>query len=435
MKKLLLFLLVAFSLSSCGQFGQENGEDENGSGIPLSDIVFDFTVNYPGETKAVKSGWETGDAVFVFFQSYSGFYVVLTYNASSGWSSSVGPENAVIPVNFSSENKTVTAIYRPFGSRYDTPKYSSSDGWFFHSNFLDDETTQYTYFMAAQKASYTFEQDASGQWVLTATLNMKNPDGYVQFFVEDASASSGDYLLSTDAVIPTGFAAVAPDGTIVETSDKKAGDDMVGYAYGSGTAKGYLFSGKLNSSYHSYRWNGSEMLEANAYYFAKTKTAENSRADYFVTGKTLASHSAIKLPANGNAKWQAVGSGIYYELDNVPGTWCTCNYRASVPEEIGSLLKFNPANNEGLPTKDHYQALIDNCEWTWLSVNGHAGMAVKAASGFLFLPARGGWYGEYWSSTESGDSNGYFLNFDTYVFHDIRECDRSTNLAVRPFQN
>ena len=42
----------------------------------------DFTVNYPAGTKATKQGWENGDAVFVFFQGYPGFYVKLTYDGS-----------------------------------------------------------------------------------------------------------------------------------------------------------------------------------------------------------------------------------------------------------------------------------------------------------------------------------------------------------------
>ena len=39
------------------------------AGIPVSDLVFDLSVEYTAETKATKQGWENGDAVFVFFQT------------------------------------------------------------------------------------------------------------------------------------------------------------------------------------------------------------------------------------------------------------------------------------------------------------------------------------------------------------------------------
>ena len=58
---------------------------------------------------------------------------------------------------------------------------------------------------------------------------------------------------------------------------------------------GYLFSGKLAEwSYGSY------------YYFAKTKTADNSRADYFVSGKALSSHTTMNLPVNSDVYTYAV---------------------------------------------------------------------------------------------------------------------------------
>ena len=95
---------------------------------------------------------------------------------------------------------------------------------------------------------------------MRGALNILIPDEYVQFFVEDGSAVDEAYTLGTDAVIPVGVASIAADGTITETSDKVAGNDMTGYAYQGG----YLFSGKLNGSY---AYSGS-------YYFAKTKTAD-----------------------------------------------------------------------------------------------------------------------------------------------------------------
>ena len=225
MRKHLVLLCAVFALFACGKVEPEV-ETHEVSEISVNDIVFDFTVKYPAETKASKQGWESGDAVFVFFEDYTGFFVKLTYNGSE-WVSSIGPEYAFMPETMTTEGKTVTAVYRPFGNSA-TPKYEVG-GWYFPE-------TQYTYYMAAEKEEYTFEK-VSGQWVLTATLNMLSPEGYVQFFIEDGEAIDGGYTLGCDAVIPVGVASIGVDGTITETSDKTAADDMLGYAYNGG----YLF--------------------------------------------------------------------------------------------------------------------------------------------------------------------------------------------------
>ena len=417
MRKYLILMCAVFAVFACGKFEPEvetpEIETPEESGIPASDIVFDFTVNYPDGTKATKQGWENGDAVFVFLQGYTGFYVKLTYNGSE-WASAIGPDSAFLPSTITSEGKTVTAIYRPFGGSA-TPSCSAS-GWYFPK-------TQYTYYMVAEKEPFTFEK-VSGKWVLTATLKMVNPDGYVQFWVEDASASSEDYLLSTDAVIPTGFNAVALDGTVSETADKSAGDAMVGYLYQGGL----LFSGKLNPSYSS-----------TGYYFIKTDSEGNNRRDYLTTGKTLASHSAVKLPANGDSKWLQVGSTQYIELIKEGygslGTWCTCNYDASLPEQVGTMLTNFDAILHDVPTIDQFQALMDNCILTWLTVNGQGGMAVKASAGFLFLPAQNDTDGSYWSSSSMG---GVTNSFSIEIICDGSLLkvlsNRNNMMAVRPFQ-
>ena len=228
-----------------------------------------------------------------------------------------------------------------------------------------------------------------------------------------------------DAVIPVGVASIAADGTITETSDKSAGDDMTGYAY----------SGN--------------------YYFAKTKTADNSRADYFVSGKTIASHSAVKLPAGDNVyavesgtpndgKWVPVGSDITVELFRPDlatslGNWYTCNYGQSVPEALGTLYTFADANALGVTLPDRYGFTINDssyCSCTWLTVHGQHGAVFKAARGFLFLPARTDSIGSYWSSEDSGYGCGWAFSFNSEGGHGVGGGSGGGNLfAVRPIQN
>lgn len=410
MRKYLILLCAVSALFACAKIEPEV-ETPEVSGIPVGDIVFDFTVKYPAGTKATKQDWENGDAVFVFFQNIGNFYLKMSYNGTN-WSTALAAPGGTLPGTINTEGKTVTAVYRPFGSS-ESPTYNGVKGWIF-------PTTQYTYYMACEKVSHTLAK-VGDKWVISANLNMVNPANYVQFWVEDAGASDGAYNLSTDVVIPTGFASVASDGSVVETTGKSAGNAMLGYKYNGG----YLFSGKLNTSY-----------SGTGYYFIKNNASNSERRDYLVTGKTLSSHSAEKLPANGSSKWLQVGPTKYVELKMANnfslGSWCTCNYGASLPEQIGTTLDFNGAIAQHAASDGQFQDLIYNCTWAWTTVNGQGGMGVKAATGFLFLPAQDGTSGDYWSSSTVFDVEGYFLNFFKSGNRNLLMNSQTYLYAVRP---
>ena len=133
MKKYLILLCAVFALFACGKIEPEI-ETPEVSGIPVGDIVFDFTVKYPAETKATKQGWENGDAVFVFFQDHNDFYLKMSYDGTK-WDTALAAPGGTLPGIINTEGKTVTAVYRPFGSS-ESPTFNSG-GWKF-------PTTQYT---------------------------------------------------------------------------------------------------------------------------------------------------------------------------------------------------------------------------------------------------------------------------------------------------
>ena len=85
------------------------------AGIPVSDLVFDLSVEYTAETKATKQGWENGDAVFVFFQTISDYYLKMTYDGTK-WNTVLASPGGSLPSTINTQGKTVTAVYRPFGS-------------------------------------------------------------------------------------------------------------------------------------------------------------------------------------------------------------------------------------------------------------------------------------------------------------------------------
>ena len=78
--------------------------------------------------------------------------------------------------------------------------------------------------------------------------------------------------------------------------------------------------------------------------------------------------------------------------------WSTVNLEANLPEESGEYINFPRTdvvsyrwgNNWRIPTKDEFQELIDECEWTWSSRNGVNGYQIRGKNGnSLFLPAAG----------------------------------------------
>ena len=98
-----------------------------------------------------------------------------------------------------------------------------------------------------------------------------------------------------------------------------------------------------------------------------------------------------------------------------------------------------------MPTNAEFQELIDNCTWTWTTMNGKNGYKVvsKSNGNSIFLPAAGwrydtslssaGSYGSYWSSSlyesRSCIARGLFLYSDS---HAAGDGGRRSGQSVRP---
>lgn len=413
MKKTMIVLSAVLALVACNKVTPDT---ENNGTIDASKVVFNFSINNADATKAVKSGWENGDKVFIFFNGITTAHVTTAYNGTA-WTPTLNG-SATLPAS-----GKLTAVYLPYGNGL-TASYSSN--WTFSE-------PRYTYYMVAKDVDYTIS-NVENVSTLSATINMNNPGGFVHFYVADAAAADGAYTLASDAVIPAGIASVSSAGAVTETEDKNAGDAMVGYKYG----EGYSFSGKVNSNYKD---NYNNNL-AGKYYFIKTKVADSSREDYFTSAGTLVEKMAISLPANGSDKWIAVGADKWVDLGHSTVKFATCNYNQTVPEAVGTTYTYNDAIalvGVSLPDKDQMEWLNNdaNNTWNWMKVNGQTGMVVssKTTSGFLFLPANLGGYGYYWSSTPYDEDYAWSLYFCYDGFRYVYCNDRGYDYCVRPVQN
>ena len=432
-KKWLLIVMAVAVISSCGQEILDSGNDVS----QTDPIVFNLTANHPDATKAVKTRWEAGDAIFVFFDNVAApKHLKMTYDGTK-WTSLEYDGDTAVPGALNlmdGDTGTMRAVFLPFGSDASV-KPKGAD--------FEFSKTCYAYYLTATLSYTVTDNKVSGKF------QMQIPYGYVQFFVEDANATDEAYRLGTDAVIPVGVASVTAAGTVIETSDKTAGDDMIGYAYGTDNNRGYLFSGKKVSSY-----------PYDGYYFAKTKVesnpASNTRCDYFVSGKTLESHSAVKLPANNNVynpgngegKWIPVGPDkfvIFYRNNGENPflvSWATCNYGALFPEDLGTLLSFdNAVATQGsidipsslrLPSNDLF-SILSNQTHTTITVHGKRGYVISAFQGFIFLPVTtGNSTCDYWSAYAKDVGNAWHFVFSGPLAEDYMYFgSKEQKLAVR----
>ena len=123
-------------------------------------VVFNLTATHPGDTKAVKTGWETGDVVFVFFSTQAApRYLEMKWTGTK-WVSE-GKNSLALTED---EHGYMTAVYLPFGSDATV----TADG----TDFKFSDTFE-TYYLTDRMFYYVTDGELSG------TFTMKIPEGYV----------------------------------------------------------------------------------------------------------------------------------------------------------------------------------------------------------------------------------------------------------------
>ena len=111
MKKTKIILSAVLALAACTK------ETEQASLVPVPvspKYTYDITINR-ADTKAVKSGWEDGDVVCVFFSNIAApKYLKFTYQ-NSEWTKTQYNGAEAQDFDFPGDG-TMTAVYLPYGS-------------------------------------------------------------------------------------------------------------------------------------------------------------------------------------------------------------------------------------------------------------------------------------------------------------------------------
>lgn len=411
-------------------------------------LTFDFDIKHTGlddqQTKAVKSGWEDGDVVYVFFSTVAApKYLKMVYNGGT-WTSieMSGAEPGTLGL---AGTGTMTAVFLPFGK----DAVVNSDGGKFVFDKID-----YAYYLSCVSTPYTISENK-----VSGILDMVVPDGFVQFFLTDSEAVDGNALLRETHLTPKAVAGVAADGSLI-IQNKKDGALLPGFVYGSGAEKGYLFSGVLSTEARGVSTDYHFNLSLGSY----TKFLDGKKTLYRGNSEGH-THRAIILPPftvwNPGAEMIDLGLSV---------KWASFNLGASVPEELGNyyawgetetndnytlstykwahdgqITKYCCLSQSGfngywdhlsslshyddaayselggywrMPTSEEWDELLNNCTSTWTTVNGINGRRFTSNNGAsIFIPCGYKFVGtsvsastqnkraDYWSSTFLGSKN------------------------------
>lgn len=463
MKKALLIMSALLALVACNK---ETPVKE--SAIDPSKIVFNINVENGEATKGVKTTWENGDDVYVFFQDNTTQYVKMTFDGSS-WTYKDKDEGTDFSgLTLATSGKKLSAVYMPNFVCSAAPTYDT-DKW----TFGDIQG----YYQKAEAVSYTVTS-TSDIATLSATISLDAPSGISQIFIptsEYAALGSGEeYVLTATHFIQFSFRGVAPGGTVTQ------GNMSNGFPLPA-------FAGTLNGETGLYFWG---ILEAaGTYDFDFQLVKQNAEKKYAISSKSK-SKKNITVPARFAAKLTGLtDNGNFVSLGYTGGPlWATgnlskTNSKIVDPLEAGEYFRYGKTTPYSasesdytgmedplptsvdvaysvnttwrIPTIAQFAALIavsntntteHSKEWKtgWTNIGTTKGgrLITSKVNGISLFFAAAGDYddgyprrdgeGLYWSSTPYNSDRSYHLFFNnediyTYGYH-FRYC----GFPVRP---
>ncbi|MDD6752052.1 MAG: fimbrillin family protein [Bacteroidales bacterium] len=274
MKKITLltiFGLALMALSAC------NKEEVTASRT----LKLDLNIIHDSDTKAVKTGWESGDKIYVFFGKPADHttpaYLTLTYNGSTwteDWTAGLEAEIA------STASGTLHAVYTP--GKLGTMSYST---YLKTYQFFDGDAGWY---LKCENVNYTVSEG-----VLAATLNMARPSNFVQFYLEGQAANAGKLQFSGDKILKVKVSSISETG--FKQGSHGYGSAIDGVAYKGGL----MFSGILKSDARGIETSHTLKI-------TDTKGTVDKADDvvYTITAtKKMKVNDAFVLPALDNAAW------------------------------------------------------------------------------------------------------------------------------------
>lgn len=322
MKKTLLFFSALVALIACTkETPKADDPTQNGN----QEIKVNFTIARSDtnvDTKGtVKTGWASGDVVFIFFDGVDApRYLEMRYNGST-WDSE--QKGGLVAKDLSASG-TMTALYLPYGSNLTV---SESEGSFVFSE-------KYSGYYYTCRPCYSFASNTLSGGI---TLAAGSPDTaldtgnlLVQFDVTGYAADH-TYELFQDYMKPIMLTGISTSGVLTR-SNGTVGDAIPGYIDGGNSI--VSFSGVLDSSA-----NGKEK----SYWFSIRDTEDGTLYYRNIGAKTISISTAIGLK-NLTSNWAVAAPGVFSVSSTQKITFARSNlyYRGSF-EDAGKkwqLMKY-----------------------------------------------------------------------------------------------
>ena len=285
---LVLAVLLALSFHSCTKVSELVAPEQEDGDIELT-FNIDVVIDNGPETRVVKTDWEEGDKIFIFFRKPNNGttidpakYVTITYNGSS-WDTSVDP-GSTMTLNFSTfghpGSGTMYAVYYPFGGvRPESGKFLSRG----HINSALNGIPPFSFYMVDNGSPYTLSVSVTSTYTVSGTLTMRLPENFVYFYIdaEDGKYNQNEkYRLCVEGVKPAYVSQWI--GGSFSFNELNEGLPMWGYKYGEGIA----FAGIIDDS-----WNAA--ADHKFVFFSDGDPAVTKT----ISGISLASHESVKLKA------------------------------------------------------------------------------------------------------------------------------------------
>ena len=304
------------------------------------------TIDVP-QTRDVKTGWENGDKIYVFFdfqKSASALdYLTMTYDGSK-WDC-LFSDDALEERLLSGSGGFLSALYFTYGTPTFT-KQSGSGSYLLKFGF-DIDVKQYAIgYYCCNLASYTV---ADGHLKAALKMNMMPTDD-VQFFIPDIPAErASDYSFSCDAICRRYATTLTYSGT---TSSPKVTYKVEKYGSYGKSFKGYPYKGGV---VFVGRLSPTVVNESKDYSITITDTKGTSDTSdditysFTVSQKKLKYKDAVRLPALNTERWDRPINGHEYVDLGLPSgnLWATMNIDAPKPSGRGSFFAWAETESDG----------------------------------------------------------------------------------------
>lgn len=466
MKKTLTLLGMAAALwaaTSCSKSEMDIQEPEIPSATESVKVNISVSSLTP-DTKAVKTGWESGDIFNVYLDDATNYVpdFTLTYDGSS-WNASALDDTVVARLKTS--GGTLRGFWEGSNSCMSDEAWQGNYTSITFPNFPNFNSTGVTGYIVAAFNSipYTYSEGT-----LTASINKWEFGNDLQIVVSGLIYSPGRYTLYSNAILnPRGIDMKIPNGDYqvrvlhwtngsngrmagIENEDGVA---FVGHIEGNGT-KDYVFNLLDNNTGTVYTFKKESLsldssdgrkLLAIKIPFSKFyvdlglsvkwaacnlgASVETDFGDYYAWGETEPYYLAGHAYDNPCVDWKdGKSAGYEWASYKFKDGWDWLRYSGSdydtlLPEDDAAHASCGGAWR--MPTHQEWQELASSCSWVWKTTadgfanNGYLITSNVAGyeSNSIFLPAagrRGSTYfdnnppdwGNYWSSSIAGTSGG-----------------------------